>query len=406
MSRRLLNAIAGAAAVAGAAALGAGAALAQEAPKSVKIGYAISLSGPMAPGAGLTTLPNYRLWVDEVNKAGGLMLKKYGKKVPIEVVELDDNSKAEDLMRLTEKLMAVDKVDLVLTPWSTGFNFAVAPIYAKYGYPQVTGTAGSDKMEEMVAKFPTLFFFLAKNADQSHALVDMMAAAKKDGKINDKVALFIVQAPFGQEYSASLKPALAKAGFTIAYEAVYDAKASDLSTQIKAAKAAGPDTMIALSYPPDTFMITEQSMANDFKPKIRFLGVGAAFPPYKGKFGDKIDGNFSLGGWDPNGPGMQDYFARHKALPANKGAEPDRWASAATYAGLQALQQAIENVGEIDRAKILAELKTGTFKTVAGELKLPGNRDPQAWLIGQWQGGEFYAVAPASRSGAKPPVIK
>jgi branched-chain amino acid transport system substrate-binding protein len=403
MMRSLLNAVCAAAALAGAAAYAGGAA-AQDAPKSIKVGYAIALSGIGAPGAGLTTLPNYRLWVKEVNDAGGLMLKKYGKKVPIEVIEIDDNSKNEDLPRLTEKLMAVDKVDLVLTPWSTGSNFTVAPVYAKYGYPQIMGTAGSDKMEEMVQKFPTMFFFLAKNADQSKALVDMMTKAKGEGKINDKVALFIVQAPFGQEYSASMKPALAAAGFKVAYEAVYDVKASDLSTQIKAAKAAGPDTLIALSYPPDTFMITEQSLANDFKPKIRFLGVGAAFPTYKAKFGDKIEGNFSLGGWDPNGPGMKEYFARHKALTGGK--EPDRWASAATYAGLQALQQAIERVGEIDRAKIIQELKTGTFKTVAGDLTLKGNRDAQAWLIGQWQGGEYYAVAPSTRSGAKAPIIK
>src|SRR5262245_34005903 len=401
--RRVLKSTIAGATLAGAAVF-AGAAVAQDAPKSVKVGYAISLSGFNAPGAGLTTLPNYRLWVKEVNDAGGLMLKKYGKKVPIEAIEIDDNSKNEDLPRLTEKLMAVDKVDLVLTTWSTGSNFTVAPVYAKYGYPQIMGTAGSDKMEEMVAKFPTMFFFLAKNADQTKALVDMMAGAKKDGKINDKVALFIVQAPFGQEYIASLKPALAAAGFKVSYEAVYDAKASDLSTQIKAAKATEPDSMIALSYPPDTFMITEQSLANDFKPKIRFLGVGAAFPTYKPKFGDKIEGNFSLGGWDPNGPGMKEYFERHKALTSGK--EPDRWASSSTYAGLQALQQAIERVGEIDRAKILQELKTGTFKTIAGDLTLAGNRDAQAWLIGQWQGGEYYAVAPTTRPGAKAPIIK
>ncbi|HXL67252.1 MAG TPA: twin-arginine translocation pathway signal protein, partial [Xanthobacteraceae bacterium] len=48
---------------------------AQEAPKSIKIGYVISLSGPQSAGAMLTTVPNYRLWVDDVNKAGGLMLK-------------------------------------------------------------------------------------------------------------------------------------------------------------------------------------------------------------------------------------------------------------------------------------------------------------------------------------------
>src|SRR5262245_30368091 len=164
MSRRLLNAIAGAAALVGTTAFAAGGASAQEAPKSVKIGYAIALSGPEAPGAGLTTLPNYRLWIKEVNDAGGLMLKKFGKKVPIEPVELDDTSDQGARLRLTEKLMAVDKVDLVLTPWSTGANFAVAPLYAKYGYPQIMGTAGSDKMEEMVSKFPTMFFFLAKNA--------------------------------------------------------------------------------------------------------------------------------------------------------------------------------------------------------------------------------------------------
>jgi len=401
--RGFLRLACAAAALAAAVGFGSGAD-AQDAPKSIRIGYAISLSGVGAPGAGLTTLPNYRLWVKEINDAGGILLKKYNKKVPIEVTEYDDTSKNEDLVRLTEKLMAVDKVDLVLTPWSTGSNFAVAPTYAKYGYPQVTGTAGSDKMEEMVAKFPTLFFFLAKNADQSKALVDVMAAAKKDGKINDKVALLIVQVPFGQEYLASLKPALAAAGFNIAYEAVYPFPPKDLSTQINAAKASGSDSFIALSYPPDTVMITEQSLAAGFKPKIQFVGVGGAFPTYKAKFADKIEGIFSLGGWDPSGPGMQDWFKRHTAFTGGK--EPDRWASAATYAGLQALQQAIERVGEIDRAKILAELKTGTFKTIAGELKLTGNRDAQAWLIGQWQGGEYYAVAPASRGGAKKPVIK
>jgi branched-chain amino acid transport system substrate-binding protein len=73
---------------------------------------------------------------------------------------------------------------------------------------------------------------------------------------------------------------------------------------------------------------------------------------------------------------------------------------------LQVLQQAIERVGEIDRAKIMQEMKRGTFKTVAGEIKLGDNRDASAWHLGQWQGGEFYAVAPANRPGAKAPIVK
>ena len=55
---------------------------------SVKIGYAISKTGPNSGGAGITTLPNYQLWVKDVNDSGGLELPD-GKKLPIEVIEYD-----------------------------------------------------------------------------------------------------------------------------------------------------------------------------------------------------------------------------------------------------------------------------------------------------------------------------
>ena len=104
-----------------------------------------------------------------------------------------------------------------------------------------------------------------------------------------------------------------------------------------------PDIMIAFSYPPDTFMLTEQSIANDFNPKFKFLSVGVAFPSFKGKFADKANGTFGLGAWDPNGPGVKEYVERHKAV--NKGAEPDRWASSNTYAGLQILRNFVRMAG-------------------------------------------------------------
>ena len=398
--RKFFNLMGALGALAASAAFGSAAA--QE-PKSIKVGYAISLSGPQSAGAMLTTVPNYRLWIDDVNKAGGLMLKKYNKRIPLEAVEVDDRSDNQDMVRQVERMMSVDKLDIVLSPWGTGPNLQAAPTFTKFGYPQVMGTAGSDKLEELVQKFPTMFWFLSKPNEQIKALVDLLADQKGKGKINDTVAVFVVQHPFGVEYSSSLKPALAGAGFKVVYETSYALGVADLSAQINAAKAANPDSLIAISYPPDTFMITEQSIANGFTPKVRFLGVGSAFPNYKGKFGDKVNGILGLGGFDPAAPGMKDYFDRHKAV--NKGQEPDRWASPNTYAGLQVLQQAIETVGEIDNAKILQEMKTGTFKTIIGDLKLTGNRNPSLWHVGQWQNGEFYGLAPADRPGAKQPIF-
>ena len=78
----------------------AGSALAADPPKSVRIGYAISLSGPNAQGAAITTLSGYKLWVDDVNKKGGLKVQGFDKRIPIEVVEYDDTSNAENAVRL------------------------------------------------------------------------------------------------------------------------------------------------------------------------------------------------------------------------------------------------------------------------------------------------------------------
>ena len=70
---------------------------------SVKIGYAISKTGGNAGGAGITTIPNYQLWVKEVNDAGGLELPD-GTRLPIEVIEYDGRSSAEEVVRATERL--------------------------------------------------------------------------------------------------------------------------------------------------------------------------------------------------------------------------------------------------------------------------------------------------------------
>ncbi len=211
---------------------GAGAAVhAQEAPKSIKIGYVISLSGPQSAGAMLTTVPNYRLWVDEVNKAGGLMLKKYNKKIPIEVAEIDDRSNNEDMVRLVERLMSVDKVDLVLAPWGTGPNLQAAPTFNKYGYPQIMGTAATDKIPELAPRFGNAFWLLGRPSDGVTALVELLSDLKKKGQVKETVALFTVQHPFGSEFLTPAKPALDKAGFKIVYETSYPLGVADLSAQ-------------------------------------------------------------------------------------------------------------------------------------------------------------------------------
>src|SRR5687768_18569957 len=82
-------------------------ALPASAQDKVKIGYAISKTGPNAGGATITQIPNYEMWVKDVNAKGGLMIG--GKRVPIEVIEYDDRSNSEEAVRAVERLVKIGR---------------------------------------------------------------------------------------------------------------------------------------------------------------------------------------------------------------------------------------------------------------------------------------------------------
>jgi branched-chain amino acid transport system substrate-binding protein len=107
------------------------------------MGFAVSFSGPYAQGAESTTWSQYRLWAQDVNAAGGIYLKKYDKKLPVELVEYDDRSQLDEATRLVERLILEDKVDFVLPPWGRATNLAVAPLFNKYEYPAILFTISS-----------------------------------------------------------------------------------------------------------------------------------------------------------------------------------------------------------------------------------------------------------------------
>lgn len=387
-------------AMAGAA---ASAAMAADAPKSIKIGYAISLSGVNAQGAGVTTLPGYQLWVHDVNAKGGIMVKEFGKRIPVEVVQYDDTSNAETMLRLEEKLMSQDKVNFVLPPWSTGFNLAAAPIFAKYGYPHLAVTANANDESDLVKQYPTLFFFLNQPMHFGAALIEVLNKQKAAGQLNNKVAMLSVGDQFGAEVSAGFAAGLKASGYDVVLQKSYPLGAADLTSEIKEAKASGADTFIAASYPPDTFMLTGTAIAQGYNPKVFYTAVGTAFAEYGGNFKGKAEGVMGIGGWNPNLPGAQDYYKRSIAVT---GHAPDGWASPLTYASLQILEQAIEKAGTLDRKKVLDTIASGgPWDTVSGKIDLKTHIHEKQWGAGQWQKGQFVGVAPADMAGAQPVIF-
>jgi branched-chain amino acid transport system substrate-binding protein len=351
----------------------------------VRIGYAMARTGPWTGGAQVSQEPNYLLWAEQLNAAGGLNVK--GTKRPVELISSDDRSEVETCVRSYEKLMGSDKVDLILPPWGSNANFAVAPLANRFGYPFIAPTALSKRLIEM--KLPYFFLMLQQPQPMMNSLVELL---KANGA--KTVAVIYVDDLFGLENYAALKVAVGGSGLNLVEEKSYPGGVKDLGPVLRGIKDKNPDAFVALSYPPDTILASRQSKEIGFNPKFFYASVGTAFPLYKQVMGASSEGVLGMGSWNRKSSKMAEaYFDAH-VKKFNK--EPDRWASGATWASLEILQSAVGKVG-LDRKAIREYVANNTHDTVIGKIKFNGSENVATpGSVSQWQKGEFEVVWPKS----------
>jgi len=358
-------------------------ALAQAGP--VRVGYAIARTGPWTGGAQVSQEPNYLLWAEQQNAAGGLNVK--GTRRRIELVSYDDRSDVETCVRTYEKLMGSDKVDLVLPPWGSNANFAVAPLANRFGYPFLAPTALSKKLVEM--KLPYFFLMLQQPGPMTTALVDML---KANGA--KTLAVIYVDDLFGLENYAALKVALAGSGLTLVEDKSYPGGVKDLSPVLRSIKDRNPDAFVGFTYPPDTILASKQAKEVGLNPRFFYASVGTAFQLYKNVMTPAgAEGVCGMGSWNAKtSPAAKAYFEAH--TKRFDGKEPDRWASGHCWAALEIITAAVGRHG-LDR-KAIRDYVAGTeHHTIIGKVKFTGSENTATpGTVSQWQKGEFEVVWP------------
>src|SRR5262245_47211515 len=86
----------------------------------VRVGFSMSITGPTSP-AGKQVLAGLEIWRDHVNANGGLLGR------PVQLVYYDDQGSPANAPGIYAKLMGVDKVDLLIGPYSTNVIAASLP---------------------------------------------------------------------------------------------------------------------------------------------------------------------------------------------------------------------------------------------------------------------------------------
>lgn len=363
---------------------------------SIRIGYSVAKTGWGAGGATASTTPNYGLWADDVNKAGGINVDGVARM--IELTEYDDRTEVETSIRNIERPINQDAVDFILPPWGTGFNLAVAPLLNNAGMPHLAVACVTDQAPEFIERWSNAFFLIGRSSSAADALGAMLEEIVAGTDLPRTVAMVSVQDQFGIELANAMRPILAKHGFELVMDRAYPLGTQDLGPLVTEARGLNPTVFVGCSYPPDTIALTEQAKIQSFNPHVFYTAVGTAYALYRDTFGANADGVMGSGGVDMTAPGLRDYIARHTAFA---GSAPDYWAAPVTYASLQMLQSAIARVG-MDKAAVIEDLGNSTFETIIGSVKLENHMRPQEWWVGQWQDGDSHAVGPSSAPGVVP----
>jgi branched-chain amino acid transport system substrate-binding protein len=341
----------------------ASAATAQE-KKEILIGAPLSLTGMFAMD-GQEQRWAYEQAIAEVNAKGGLNVK--GKKLPIKLAIADDESEPAKTAAAMEKLIKMDKVDLMLSTHSGPLNMAGAIVAEKYKKFYMMTTCWPFLWEPHNFKWSALFFFTADGG------AEVPFKIWKDLSEQDKPkrpALVMEDSVDGQGFGKGFKAHAEKYGFKFAVDEPWAIGAKDYSAQVLKMKAANVDAMLLFGSPSDSVTLIRQMKENGLSVKYLHGWKGTWTSEFNQALGK--DSNYIIcdGFWseDYPYPGAKKlgkkYTDKYKKHSVSIGA---------FYANAQILFSAIERAGSVDSAAVRDVVHSGEFKgTVMGDLKFNG----------------------------------
>jgi len=367
----------------------------------IVIGQAVSLSGPNAIIHIAGALVPQTLWVEQVNAKGGIYVKEYGKKLPIKWIQYDDKSDHGTLVRLMEKLIVEDKVDLLLPPCSTSYLFAAAPVANKYGYVLLGAEGGAESLTELVRDLPYVFLVLNYSNTQMPLLADQFKAWGIK-----TVASTFLEDLHGIEYSNRALSEFEKRGIKTVMLKSHPLSLPDMSPILKAARDSKADAFCSFSYPGENVTITKQAIELGYNPKAFFETVGPFALWFRNIFGaSTIEGLMGGGAWNrKSSPAAAEFYDASIARFGEGGI--DMWGNLYYWGSLQFLEKAIEKAGTLDQKKLRDVVATEKFQTALGLTWFDENHNLAAAChpgeIGQWINGEWEVILPKNKATAKP----
>jgi branched-chain amino acid transport system substrate-binding protein len=360
--------------------------------QAVKVGAVVPLTGRYGAG-GAQVRAGYEIAIEHVNAAGGVTIA--GKKHPLELVLLDDESDATKTVARLETL-AAQGVVAYLGGFGSDLHAAAASVAEKNKVPYLGVAFALHKVHQQGFKY--LFSPFWKSPDIGQATQGLFSAIPAAQRPKT-VAIFQEKTDWGREMATAWLEAGKTAGYQVVVNGEYAPGAKDFSDLVLKAKSANADAVFALPTPPDGMTIVKQMKELGYAPKLA-LFIRAPDPPVWSKNLGK-DGDFVLlaPGWHNavKAPGVGELNEAHQkkiGRPADPIAGP-------AYACVQILAGALGRAGAADRDKVRGAIAATDMTTVVGPVKFraDGTGIVQSVFV-QWLNGKQELVWPKESATA------
>lgn len=360
---------------------------ASAAQTSITIGTSLPLTGALQ-AFGQSLQMGYQQAVDEANAAGGL---KIGGSTAQVKLDAQDNASDGTKAASQAKSLVLDNGAVALLgpatppltiPMSVAAEQLKVPLVSTF--TPIRAWLGANKAGYKYSY--DVFFDELQMTQTEFQASDLIST-------NKKVALFTDQGEDGVVMGGLWEATAPKMGYEVVTRAQFPVGNTNFTQQVKEAKAAGADIVIAQVIPPDGISILREMKAQGWQPKAVFLEKAGATGGYVEASGGLAEGVMTAN-YFAEGVGFPmeaDFIAKYKDKVG--GVNANLGGVVYGYAIAKVLLAAIEAAGSTDAEAINAALAKTDMSTSVGQVKFAADHTSVTPAIQtQWKGNDQILI--------------
>ena len=353
----------------------------------------VSLSGPYRK-QGAQALRGISLWVEEVNRKGGLYVREQGGYLPLELRYYDDQSKRQKAAHIVRELIISDRVDLLMGPYSSALTVEAAAVASSLQRVLWNHGGASDAIYS--ANSPWVVGVLTAASRYMEGVLDLLQEELPGVR---RVA--IISSRRGSFPSAVASGAASYAiqrGFHALLTAQYDPTQEEFGAIIDQVRQSGAEVILGVGRIEDDLRLARELQEGRVEAAAVAL-VAVGIGRFKEELGTLAHGFMGPSQWELGAPHTVDYgpSVEEMAQRLKSRWEGSDYPMAQAYAAGLVAQRCVEEAGTLDNGALRRVAGELTFTTFYGPFRLDaatGRQIGHSTLVVQWHGGRKVIVWP------------